>query len=245
MADSFDPYHSLLGIPPAEQPANHYRMLGVSLFEASRDVISNAADARMTYLRSLQTGPRAALTQRILNELSAARLVLLDPQKKAEYDRQLAAQLQTQTPSPPQLQSQGHPRPQVTRQPSTSLLASQIAQPAPPNAEGEFQVTAAARTSRAGRHSTPIAALAIGGSVCAFVLLMVVVIALQGGGGVVGGGSASEDGQKGNGGSSSAVASAAGQSPQPPVANSVGTRPPSTGSTPPNAASSGAPSSKP
>ena len=27
MADDFNPYHVWLGIPPEEQPANHYRLL--------------------------------------------------------------------------------------------------------------------------------------------------------------------------------------------------------------------------
>ena len=30
----FDPYDQWLGIPAQEQPPNHYRLLGVSLFEA-------------------------------------------------------------------------------------------------------------------------------------------------------------------------------------------------------------------
>lgn len=30
----FDPYEQWLGIPPSEQPPDHYRFLGLSLFEA-------------------------------------------------------------------------------------------------------------------------------------------------------------------------------------------------------------------
>ena len=38
MAD-FDPYYRWLGIPPEEQPAHHYRLLGLTLFESDRAVI--------------------------------------------------------------------------------------------------------------------------------------------------------------------------------------------------------------
>ncbi len=43
--DSFDPYHKWLGIPKKEQPANHYRLLGITVFEPDLDVIEAAADA--------------------------------------------------------------------------------------------------------------------------------------------------------------------------------------------------------
>ena len=46
MAKHFDAYHELLAIPPDEQPPNHYRLLGVSLFEGNRQVVANAAMQR-------------------------------------------------------------------------------------------------------------------------------------------------------------------------------------------------------
>jgi len=91
MSDAFDPYHKWLGIPPDEQPPHHYRLLGISLFEGDADVISNAADQRMAHVRTFQSGKHSAESQRILNEISCARLCLLDPQKKAAYDAQLGA----------------------------------------------------------------------------------------------------------------------------------------------------------
>ena len=39
---TFDPYHQWLGIPAAEQPPNHYRLLGVPLLESDLDVIEVA-----------------------------------------------------------------------------------------------------------------------------------------------------------------------------------------------------------
>ncbi|HWB09719.1 MAG TPA: PA14 domain-containing protein [Pirellulales bacterium] len=93
MSDVFDPYRKWLGIPPAEQPPHHYRLLGVGLFEDDADTISIAADRQMAHVRTFQTGPHSALSQKLLNELAAARLALLDPNKKAAYDEQLRAKL--------------------------------------------------------------------------------------------------------------------------------------------------------
>jgi len=86
---SFDPYHVWLGIPPAEQPADHYRLLGIPRFEESQDVIESAADRQMAHVRSFQSGSRAKESQRLLNEIAAARVCLLNPQAKASYDASL------------------------------------------------------------------------------------------------------------------------------------------------------------
>jgi hypothetical protein len=96
MSDDFDPYYQWLGVSPKYQPPTHYRLLGLELFESNRDVISTAADQRMAHVRSFQSGPRGALSQKILNELSAARLCLLNPQAKRDYDAELRARLATE-----------------------------------------------------------------------------------------------------------------------------------------------------
>ena len=87
----FDPYYKWLGIPPEEQPPNHYRLLGLSPFEGNRDAIDNAADRQMGHVRTFQAGPQGADSQRLLNEIAAARVVLLDAVKKRAYDEQLRA----------------------------------------------------------------------------------------------------------------------------------------------------------
>lgn len=89
----FDPYHKWLGIPPEEQPANLYRLLGISLFESDPDVIDSAADKQMTFLRSCANGPHVALSQQLLNEVAAARLCLLNAAERSRYDDQLRAKL--------------------------------------------------------------------------------------------------------------------------------------------------------
>ncbi|RMG02775.1 MAG: general secretion pathway protein GspE, partial [Planctomycetota bacterium] len=76
MDPEFDPYRRWLGIPPDEQPPNHYRLLGIGLFESDVDVINNAAERQMTHLRRFQTGVHAAECQRLLNEVAAARICL-------------------------------------------------------------------------------------------------------------------------------------------------------------------------
>ena len=91
VADEFDPYYTWLGIRPEEQPADHYRLIGLRQFEDHGDVISNALDQKMQFLRTMQVGKRAALSQKLLNEISAAGGCLLDKQKKQAYDQMLKA----------------------------------------------------------------------------------------------------------------------------------------------------------
>jgi hypothetical protein len=93
MPAAFDPYDEWLDISPEEQPADHYRLLGLARFETDAARIAAAADERMARLRTFQTGPRGAYTQKLLNELAAARVTLLDAAGKAAYDGKLAASL--------------------------------------------------------------------------------------------------------------------------------------------------------
>ena len=91
--ENFDPYHKWLGISPKDQPPHHYRLLGIDLFESDPDVISAAADKQMVFIRSFQTGNNAQFAQKILNEISAARVCLLNLPKKAFYDGTLQARM--------------------------------------------------------------------------------------------------------------------------------------------------------
>jgi len=93
MAESFDPYRKWLGIPKREQPPNHYRLLALDWFEEDPAVIEAAADRQMAHVRTYQGGRHADDSQRLLNELAAARVCLLSPEKKAAYDAQLRASL--------------------------------------------------------------------------------------------------------------------------------------------------------
>jgi hypothetical protein len=122
----FDPYHKWLGIPRKDQPPNHYRLLAIEPFESDPDVIASAADQRMAHVRSFQTGKNSDLSQMVLNEIAAARVCLLNTEKKEQYDLQLRSQL-TQVNAPPVL-----PKPLS----ATPKPASPEAEPAePPNPE--------------------------------------------------------------------------------------------------------------
>ncbi|MFW6169102.1 MAG: hypothetical protein ACODAD_01340 [Planctomycetota bacterium] len=98
--EPFDPYYHWLGIPPDEQPPNHYRLLGIKLFESNRSVIQNAADRQMAHLRSFQAGPHGPASQKLLNEVSGARICLLSAEKKAAYDAQLDVPGASSVPPP-------------------------------------------------------------------------------------------------------------------------------------------------
>jgi formylglycine-generating enzyme required for sulfatase activity len=89
MAAAFDPYHKWLGIPPEDQPPNHYRLLAIKIFEDDAEVIEHAADRQMAHLRSFHAGRYGQLSQKLLNEVAAARLCLLKAENKAAYDAQL------------------------------------------------------------------------------------------------------------------------------------------------------------
>ena len=86
---AFDPFHKWLGIPPHEQPPDHYRLLGISCFESDADVIDAAANRQMSYVQGFANGEHAKLSQILLNQLAAARLSLLNPESKRSYDAQL------------------------------------------------------------------------------------------------------------------------------------------------------------
>jgi hypothetical protein len=87
----FDAYHKWLGIPPAEQPPHHYRLLGLALFESDPEVIAAAADRQMAHVKSFAAGRNGAASQALLNELARARVTLLNQRQKAEYDVRLDA----------------------------------------------------------------------------------------------------------------------------------------------------------
>jgi hypothetical protein len=93
MAQAFDAYQAWLGIPPAESAGgpNHYRLLGLLMFESNPVVIENAAVRAAAKVREQASGPYKLVAQRVLGEIAAARQVLLDTNQKAAYDRELHA----------------------------------------------------------------------------------------------------------------------------------------------------------
>jgi hypothetical protein len=68
MPQEFDPYHRWLGIPPDEQPADHYRLLGLVRFENDIEVIRDAVERQIGHVRRYGLGKHSELSQRILNQ---------------------------------------------------------------------------------------------------------------------------------------------------------------------------------
>ena len=106
MSGAFDAYHKWLGIPPREQPANYYRLLGLELFEEDLDAIECAADRLMKYVRDVATVEQRKYAREMLDELSIAKRCLLIAEQKQAYDAGLRAGTATtriakQTAPPP------------------------------------------------------------------------------------------------------------------------------------------------
>ena len=129
MAPDFDPYHHWLGIPPEEQPANHYRLLGVTLFETNRDVIAAAANRQMSYLQELASGPDVAEAQKLLSEISQARVCLLNAKRKAAYDEQLRSTLPVLESGEAQAEEEGEEEEEEVEQPA-AVQRPDVARPA-------------------------------------------------------------------------------------------------------------------
>jgi biopolymer transport protein ExbD len=89
MVEDFDPYYRWLAIPKAEQPPHHYRLLGLQLFERDPEVILNSSERQMAHVKAQAGGRHVVICQRLLSELSVARICLLDEKKKALYDAEL------------------------------------------------------------------------------------------------------------------------------------------------------------
>ena len=90
MPIEFDPYLEWLGIQITERPLDHYALLGLPRFESSEKLIDQHSVKRIELLQDIATGSeQVELSQRILNEISTARICLLDPRKRAKYDLQL------------------------------------------------------------------------------------------------------------------------------------------------------------
>lgn len=83
-----DPYYEWLGIQPSEQPADFYRLLGITRFEDSVTVIERAADRQMGYIRQFQARYPVEVSQ-LLSQLAIARISLVNAEKKHLYDRSL------------------------------------------------------------------------------------------------------------------------------------------------------------
>lgn len=154
MPDDFDPYHRWLGIPPQDQPPHLYRLLGIAPFESDREVIDSVASRHIAFLQEITDGPYVRHAQRLLNELSAARRKLLDPVKKAAYDRMLRAELQPPTAADADTE-ESHCKTVSLRSPDEDSVALPVPPPAPPQTAQPPIVTARRDPPRARSKRSP------------------------------------------------------------------------------------------
>jgi hypothetical protein len=85
----FDFYHRWLAIPKGQRPPTYYQLLGVSPVETDSEVIAEAALRQTSHVRTYQTGPYAQQCQTLLNDIGQAKVTLLHPAKRKEYDARL------------------------------------------------------------------------------------------------------------------------------------------------------------
>ncbi|MBX9791879.1 MAG: hypothetical protein K2Y37_23395 [Pirellulales bacterium] len=149
----FDPYLKWLAISDPQRPPNHYTLLGVRVFETDAEVISNAADRQMAHVRTFQIGAYSAQSQLLLNELAAARVVLLNPQKKQAYDSELRAKLVARKRAAPR-----------TTAPMPSPAAPVVAAATNAPSLGEYSVAPIVNPTAAVAPSAPTIEIATGSS---------------------------------------------------------------------------------
>ena len=111
----FDPYYKWLGIPPAEQPPDHYRLLTLCRFEPDPEVIEAAAERIATFLQTVATGQYVAESQQLLNQVATARRCLLKAESRVTYDAQLRVRHPESTPTPPPAPPRSLPAVSATR----------------------------------------------------------------------------------------------------------------------------------
>lgn len=140
MADDFDPYRKWLGVTEGERPPTHYQLLGVSPTEEDPEVINGAVIRQSAYVRNFQAGKYSDHATRVLNELAAAKICLLDPAKRAQYDAELKRRRSAASPQPAMPQAAA-PQPAAPQRPAATRPTIQPAAPAP-------RPPAAARGSR-------------------------------------------------------------------------------------------------
>jgi hypothetical protein len=87
----FDPYETWLGIPTDLRPPTYYDLLGLAPHETDPEAIEQASLRRMGKVRVHEIGPHSDQSHVLLAELELARLVLLDPERRAEYNAKLRA----------------------------------------------------------------------------------------------------------------------------------------------------------
>lgn len=180
MQDSFDHYQQWLGIPPAEQPPDHYRLLGIAPFENDPAVIQQAIAERIAYVRACAGGQHPEALEDLLGDLATAKHLLLNPTFKQQYDLMLRGRQRSALavarpaavePSPAVVAEPVAAAPQIATnvQPATTTHPVQVAA-APPAGRGQSNQ----ETNGSSIHPGVIAAVVGGGMVLLGLLLFLI-----------------------------------------------------------------------
>ena len=84
-----DPYQELLGIPPEEQPADAYRLLGLARYTKDDDMVRAAVAHRISGLKAEERPEFKEAAERLVHEVEAAGELLRDAAHREAYDAKL------------------------------------------------------------------------------------------------------------------------------------------------------------
>lgn len=120
---AFDPYQTWLGVSAAGGIPDHYRLLGLKPFEQDRERIQRAA-AERTRRVNMYKSEQPKLVQAVLFNVNAARICLLNPMRKTDYDRWLEGQAGDAAPASMDATAQGPAGKPVTATPAAARPAA-------------------------------------------------------------------------------------------------------------------------
>ena len=132
MQDSFDPYAEWLDIRGRGRPPDHYALLGLPRSQSDPKVIAEAADVRMARVRKIRPGKHLPDWGRLLDQLGAAKVCLLDPASKAAYDASLPAEGPAHPPAPQSSAPAGTHPAALAEPPAMGVPSPKHDEPQPP-----------------------------------------------------------------------------------------------------------------
>lgn len=91
MGGSFDPYREWLAVTSGGGSHNYYDLLGLRPLESDLGKINTAFRRQSDRLAPHLSGAQAAIAQRLMSELTEARMTLSTPTAKRAYDQSLAS----------------------------------------------------------------------------------------------------------------------------------------------------------
>lgn len=87
--NELNPYYQWFGIPKEVIGPNHYLLLGLRDTQCDESAIEEAYRSRMSILRAFEEGPHRELAERLGIEVDGAYQILVDPDDRDVYDRQI------------------------------------------------------------------------------------------------------------------------------------------------------------